>query len=113
MLRGIKRLHFLNQLIKMPFAYTLQEIVYFTCFFLVYYRPFSGEYLKLKDNGMYSCCVCGQELFSSECKYDSGCGWPAFYDITDKNKVHLAPDLSHGKQSFDQFVCPDHTSCIL
>lgn len=58
-------------------------------------RPFSGEYLKLNDNGMYCCSVCGEELFSSQCKYDSGCGWPAFYDITNPSKVALKPDLSH------------------
>ncbi|RWS20495.1 methionine-R-sulfoxide reductase B1-like protein, partial [Leptotrombidium deliense] len=58
-------------------------------------RPFSGEYLKLKDNGMYACIVCGEELFSSQTKYDSGCGWPAFYDIVDSKKVRTAPDLSH------------------
>jgi len=58
-------------------------------------RPFSGEYLKLKDNGMYSCVVCGTELFSSECKYESGCGWPAFYQSEDDNKLIFRPDLSH------------------
>ena len=60
-------------------------------------RPFSGEYLKLKDNGMYACIVCDQELFSSTCKYDSGCGWPAFYDAENPEKLILKPDLSHGK----------------
>lgn len=63
-------------------------------FFLT--RPFSGEYLRLKDNGMYCCLVCGEELFSSQYKYESGCGWPAFFDIADPSKVQLTPDLSHG-----------------
>ncbi|KAI1303044.1 Methionine-R-sulfoxide reductase B1 [Halotydeus destructor] len=58
-------------------------------------RPYSGAYLKLKENGMYSCIICAEELFSSETKYDSGCGWPAFYDIADTTKVTLKPDLSH------------------
>ena len=62
-----------------------------------FHSPFSGEYLKLKDNGMYACVVCGDELFSSSCKYESGCGWPAFYDTEDENKLIYKPDLSHGK----------------
>lgn len=60
------------------------------------HSPFSGEYLRLKDNGMYACVVCGEELFSSTCKYESGCGWPAFYDTQDENKLIYKPDLSHG-----------------
>ncbi|XP_074604571.1 methionine-R-sulfoxide reductase B3-like [Brevipalpus obovatus] len=58
--------------------------------------PFTGEYLKLKDNGMFSCLVCGVELFSSKTKYESGCGWPAFFDVIDKTKVRLIQDISHG-----------------
>ena len=58
--------------------------------------PFTGEYLKLKDNGMFSCLICGEELFSSKTKYDSGCGWPAFFDVIDKTKIRLLPDISHG-----------------
>ena len=46
---------------------------------------------------MYACIVCDQELFSSTCKYDSGCGWPAFYDAENPEKLILKPDLSHGK----------------
>lgn len=66
-------------------------------------RPFSGEYLKLNDNGMYACVVCGEELFSSECKFDSGCGWPAFNDVTDGKKVKLTQDTSHGSISITYF----------
>jgi hypothetical protein len=69
----------------------------FSCCLRRDYRPFSGEYLKLKENGMYACVVCGQELFSSECKYESGCGWPAFFQPEDDNKLILRPDVSHGQ----------------
>ena len=42
--------------------------------------PFSGKYDKFYEKGMYNCAVCGKPLFSSEAKYDSGSGWPSFYD---------------------------------
>ncbi|XP_023014092.1 methionine sulfoxide reductase SelR isoform X1 [Leptinotarsa decemlineata] len=57
-------------------------------------RPFSGCYNKTKDAGTYVCIVCEQPLFSSETKFDSGCGWPAFNDVLDKGKVKLSPDTS-------------------
>nr|CAH7713763.1 unnamed protein product [Callosobruchus chinensis] len=47
-------------------------------------RPFSGCYNKTYDTGTYVCIVCEQPLFSSETKYDSGCGWPAFNDVLDQ-----------------------------
>ncbi|CAG2162627.1 unnamed protein product [Oppiella nova] len=58
-------------------------------------RPFTGEYLKLNDNGLYCCVVCGEEIFSSESKYESGCGWPAFDGVINNSKVKLNIDLSH------------------
>lgn len=58
-------------------------------------RAFTGKLYKIKDDGIYTCVVCGQELFSSETKYDSGCGWPAFWDVLDKKKVKFKADLSH------------------
>ncbi|KAK9504568.1 hypothetical protein O3M35_010876 [Rhynocoris fuscipes] len=60
-------------------------------------RPFSGKFNKTYDKGMYSCIVCGQELFSSDTKYDSGCGWPAFNDVLDKGLVKLSKDTSNGE----------------
>lgn len=57
-------------------------------------RPFTGKYNKFYEQGTYVCVVCSQELFSSETKYDSGCGWPAFNDVLDKGKVTLHADAS-------------------
>lgn len=59
-------------------------------------RAFTGIYYKTKDAGLYTCVVCGEELFSSETKFDSGCGWPAFNDVLDQGKVKLTKDTSHG-----------------
>ncbi|GAB0100418.1 Methionine-R-sulfoxide reductase B1 [Sergentomyia squamirostris] len=57
-------------------------------------RPFTGAYDKHFDKGMYVCIVCKQELFSSNTKFDSGCGWPAFNDVLDKGKITLHKDTS-------------------
>ena len=43
-------------------------------------RAFTGEYAHSKEKGVYHCAACGQELFSSDTKYDSGSGWPSFYE---------------------------------
>lgn len=61
-------------------------------------RPFTGEYVHHKADGTYACAACGQELFGSETKFDSGSGWPSFYDAIDKSKVELRPDHSHGME---------------
>ena len=59
-------------------------------------RPFTGKYWDEKKPGMYYCSACGAKLFSSDTKYDSGSGWPSFYDVADKNAVELKRDISHG-----------------
>lgn len=61
-------------------------------------RAHTGKYNKFYEQGTYVCVVCKQELFSSDTKYDSGCGWPAFYDVLDKGRVtlHNDPSLAGG-----------------
>jgi peptide-methionine (R)-S-oxide reductase len=58
--------------------------------------PFSGAYHDCKDDGMYRCVCCGRTLFSSETKYDSGSGWPSFYEPADADAVATVRDDSHG-----------------
>ena len=59
-------------------------------------RAFSGAYYNTKDPGVYHCIVCDEELFSSDTKYDSGSGWPSFYEAIDPEKVTMKEDRSHG-----------------
>jgi peptide-methionine (R)-S-oxide reductase len=58
--------------------------------------PFSGEYDHVFEPGTYRCAGCGAELFSSEAKYDSGCGWPAFYAPAAADVVDEETDTSYG-----------------
>lgn len=59
-------------------------------------RPFTGKYNIHKAKGKYTCAACGNELFTSNTKFDSHCGWPSFYDIIDSSKVLEIEDRSHG-----------------
>jgi peptide-methionine (R)-S-oxide reductase len=58
--------------------------------------PFTGKFLHNKTAGMYTCINCGHELFSSGTKFDSGSGWPSFYDVASTGSVKLQGDSSHG-----------------
>jgi len=58
--------------------------------------PFSGKYVYNKEKGIYICSGCGNELFSSENKFDSGSGWPSFWETISSLNVELKPDYSHG-----------------
>ena len=55
---------------------------------------FSGQYWDTKTKGIYNCRCCGEPLFDSESKYDSGCGWPSFYETLDKDVVETREDRS-------------------
>jgi len=71
-------------------------LMYKTYILLFYFRAFTGKYNKTTDAGFYTCVVCNEKLFTSETKFDSGCGWPAFNDVIDQNKVKLTTDTSNG-----------------
>jgi peptide-methionine (R)-S-oxide reductase len=59
-------------------------------------RAFTGQYHDAKDEGTYRCAACGNELFSSEAKFDSGCGWPSFTQPTAAETVRTEVDSSFG-----------------
>jgi peptide-methionine (R)-S-oxide reductase len=59
-------------------------------------RPFTGIYDKFRERGTYYCAACGNELFESSTKFDSGCGWPSFYDPAAPHNVSEIPDNSYG-----------------
>jgi len=61
-------------------------------------RPFSGELLHNKEKGTYLCAGCGNELFSSNTKFDSGTGWPSFADIKSNGNIGLKSDSSQGME---------------
>jgi peptide-methionine (R)-S-oxide reductase len=58
--------------------------------------PFTGRYVHTKDDGTYRCAACGAELFSSDTKFESGTGWPSFYEPKNAANVELHEDFSHG-----------------
>lgn len=59
-------------------------------------RPFTGKYYDNKEEGVYRCACCGQELFSSDAKYDSGSGWPSFFKPAEQAAVAEDTDTTHG-----------------
>lgn len=58
--------------------------------------PFTGKYHDTKKRGIYRCVCCEQELFKSDTKFDSGSGWPSFWDAIDKEKIEYVSDYSYG-----------------
>ena len=67
-------------------------------------RSFSGKLLHNKKKGTYVCGACGNPLFSSDTKFDSGSGWPSFYDLVSKGAIELKPDDSLGMKRIEA-VC--------
>lgn len=59
-------------------------------------RPYTGEYDHTFEQGTYTCAGCGAQLFASDAKYDSGCGWPAFSAPADAEAVEEETDVSYG-----------------
>ena len=58
--------------------------------------PFTGKYVNCKDGGVYKCSCCGEELFSADTKFDSGTGWPSFWEPIDDEKIEHESDSSGG-----------------
>ncbi|NBB73931.1 MAG: peptide-methionine (R)-S-oxide reductase MsrB [Bacteroidetes bacterium] len=67
-------------------------------------RAFTGKYWDHKGDGVYRCVVCEEPLFASDTKFESGSGWPSFYDVIDKGNVELRADHSHGMRR-TEVVC--------
>ena len=67
-------------------------------------RPFTGEYVDNKRDGMYHCVVCGEELFASDTKFNSGTGWPSYYAPVAGDQVQVNVDRSHGMVR-EEVVC--------
>lgn len=66
--------------------------------------PFTGKFVHTKADGTYICAACGEELFSSDTKFDSGSGWPSFTGPMAADKVELRADDSHGMRR-TEVVC--------
>lgn len=73
-------------------------------------RPFTGKYVHSKEDGTYRCAACGEELFSSDTKFDSGTGWPSFYEPVNTENVKLRSDTTHGMVRTEVFCghCGSH-----
>ncbi len=67
-------------------------------------RAFTGKYVDNKDSGIYTCVCCGAELFASDTKFDSGTGWPSYYQAIAGDSIVVNVDRSHG-MSREEVVC--------
>jgi peptide-methionine (R)-S-oxide reductase len=75
---------------------TLTDEEYLVCRKKYTEPPFTGKYTYCKDDGIYRCACCGNELFSSKTKFDSGSGWPSFFEPLHKDSVKYEKDSSYG-----------------
>lgn len=69
-------------------------------------RPYTGPYYLNHETGIYECAGCGNEIFHSEDKYDSGCGWPSFTKPVSKEAIDVKMDYSHGMIR-EEILCAD------
>lgn len=67
-------------------------------------KPFSGEYTSFDEEGRYVCAGCGNQLFDSGNKFESGCGWPSFDDVARSDSVTTKLDTSHGMRR-EEILC--------
>ena len=72
--------------------------------------PFTGKYVNEKSNGIYCCACCNNELFSSNTKFDSGTGWPSFYEVINNENILKINDRSHGMNRIEVLcsICDAH-----
>ncbi len=72
--------------------------------------PFSGSLLHNHKNGSYKCAACGNEVFASDTKFESGSGWPSFYDVANTKAIKLQEDTSSGMHQVEVMcaVCDSH-----
>jgi peptide-methionine (R)-S-oxide reductase len=77
-------------------------------------QPFTGEYWNSRGKGVYKCAACGAELFSSDTKFDSNCGWPSFYDVINNKNVITKDDYSFGMHRIEVMCanCGSHLGHI-
>ncbi len=75
---------------------------------------FSGELLDIDEKGTFTCAGCGAELFHSEQKYDSGSGWPSFFDVLEEGNIATRVDTSHGMRRTEAICarCEGHLGHI-
>ena len=73
-------------------------------------RPWTSKYEDSKEVGTYFCAACGNPLFKSDTKFESGCGWPSFYDVAKSGAIKLVTDNSHDMQRTEVqcAVCGSH-----
>jgi peptide-methionine (R)-S-oxide reductase len=71
--------------------------------------PFTGEYTDTKTTGVYRCRACGAELFRSDTKFESHCGWPSFYDPADSDAVLLREDRTLGMRRIEVLCASCHS----
>ncbi|MBE1496918.1 peptide-methionine (R)-S-oxide reductase [Amycolatopsis lexingtonensis] len=72
-------------------------------------RPFTGEYTDTKTTGVYECRACGAELFRSDTKFESHCGWPSFFDPADSDAVLLREDRAMGMKRIEVLCSSCHS----
>jgi len=72
--------------------------------------PFTGKYINEKSNGIYCCACCNNELFSSSTKFDSGTGWPSFFEVINNENILKINDKSHGMNRIEVLcsICDAH-----
>lgn len=73
-------------------------------------KPFSGKYWNYDEKGVYKCAACGAELFSSDTKFDLGCGWPSFSDVIRNKNIIIQNDFSFGMHRIEVMcaACSGH-----